>query len=128
MSGTRGVGAGFAAGGERRDDVEARLTSGESYWPAPAKLNLFLHVTGRRADGYHDLQTVFQLVDLCDDIVISVRDDGEIERPAGAVGVSAEDDLVVRAARALKAATGTPLPTSVAWTGAARARGATRRA
>jgi 4-diphosphocytidyl-2-C-methyl-D-erythritol kinase len=75
-------------------------------WPAPAKLNLFLHVTGRRADGYHDLQTVFQLIDLADDIHIAVREDGLIERQAGAEGVPAEADLVVRAARALQAATG----------------------
>ncbi len=75
-------------------------------WPAPAKLNLFLHVTGRRADGYHDLQTLFQLIDLTDDIHIEVRDDGAIERPTGADGVPPEADLVVRAARALQAATG----------------------
>jgi 4-diphosphocytidyl-2-C-methyl-D-erythritol kinase len=78
-------------------------------WPAPAKLNLFLHVTGRRDDGYHDLQTVFQLIDLVDDIHIRVRPDALIERPSGAAGVAAEDDLVVRAARALQGATGTPL-------------------
>ena len=75
-------------------------------WPAPAKLNLFLHITGRRPDGYHDLQTVFQLIDLCDTIDIDVRDDGRIERGAGAEGVPADADLVVRAARALQQATG----------------------
>jgi 4-diphosphocytidyl-2-C-methyl-D-erythritol kinase len=82
--------------------------AGESHWPAPAKLNLFLHVTGRRPDGYHDLQTVFQLIDLCDDIAITVRDDGLIERPTGPADVPADQDLVVRAARALKEATGSP--------------------
>jgi len=76
-------------------------------WPAPAKLNLFLHLTGRRADGYHDLQTVFQLLDLADDIDIRVREDGLIERPAGPAGVPPEADLMVRAARALQVATGT---------------------
>ena len=81
----------------------------ESHWPAPAKLNLFLHVTGRRPDGYHDLQTLFQLIDLCDDIGITVRDDGRIERTAGPADVPPETDLVVRAARALQAAAGTPL-------------------
>src|SRR5262252_8069144 len=78
----------------------------ETHWPAPAKLNLFLHVTGRRADGYHELQTLFQLLDLADTISITVRSDGRIERPSGPGGVAAEDDLAVRAARALKAATG----------------------
>lgn len=71
-------------------------------WPAPAKLNLFLHVTGRRADGYHELETLFQVVDLCDEITIEVREDGRIERQGGAPGVAAEDDLVVRAARLLR--------------------------
>jgi 4-diphosphocytidyl-2-C-methyl-D-erythritol kinase len=77
----------------------------EMLWPAPAKLNLFLHVTGRRPDGYHELQTVFQLIDLCDTIAISVRGDGRIERPDGPAGVDPESDLTVRAARALQQAT-----------------------
>jgi 4-diphosphocytidyl-2-C-methyl-D-erythritol kinase len=81
----------------------------ETLWPAPAKLNLFLHVTGRRPDGYHELQTVFQLIDLCDTIAISVREDGRIERPDGPPGVDPEADLTVRAARALQQATGCPL-------------------
>jgi 4-diphosphocytidyl-2-C-methyl-D-erythritol kinase len=78
-------------------------------WPAPAKLNLFLHILGRRADGYHELQTCFQFVDLCDDISIRVRSDGGIRRGAGAAGVAAEADLCVRAAQALKSAAGCPL-------------------
>jgi 4-diphosphocytidyl-2-C-methyl-D-erythritol kinase len=78
----------------------------ETLWPAPAKLNLFLHVTGRRPDGYHELQTVFQLIDLCDTIALSVRPDGRIERPDGPPGVDPEADLTVRAARALQVATG----------------------
>jgi 4-diphosphocytidyl-2-C-methyl-D-erythritol kinase len=76
-------------------------------WPAPAKLNLFLHVTGRRPDGYHDLQTVFQLIDLADDIHIQVRGDGLIERVTGPAEIPPEADLVVRAARALQVASGT---------------------
>ena len=83
--------------------------SGDGAWPAPAKLNLFLHILGRRADGYHELQTCFQFVDLCDDIHLNVRADGEIRRARGAKGVPADADLCVRAARALKAATGCPL-------------------
>jgi len=78
-------------------------------WPAPAKLNLFLHILGRRADGYHELQTCFQFVDLCDDISIRVRSDGSIRRGAGAAGVAAEADLCVCAAQALKSAAGCPL-------------------
>jgi len=81
--------------------------AGESLWPAPAKLNLFLHITGRRPDGYHELQTVFQLIDLCDSVAVTVRDDGRIERPQGPADVPPESDLVVRAARALQAASGT---------------------
>jgi 4-diphosphocytidyl-2-C-methyl-D-erythritol kinase len=82
------------------------VTHHETRWPAPAKLNLFLHVTGRRADGFHELQTLFQLVDLCDSIAITVREDGRIERPAGAAGVTPEADFAVRAAHLLQRATG----------------------
>jgi 4-diphosphocytidyl-2-C-methyl-D-erythritol kinase len=87
-------------------DLEAAR---ETLWPAPAKLNLFLHVTGRRPDGYHELQTLFQLIDLCDTVAVAVRDDGAIERPEGPTDVPPESDLVVRAARSLQAATGTRL-------------------
>jgi 4-diphosphocytidyl-2-C-methyl-D-erythritol kinase len=78
-------------------------------WPAPAKLNLFLHIVGRRPDGYHELQTMFQFVDLCDDIHIHARRDGEIRLIAGAPGVPPESDLCVRAAKALKTARGCPM-------------------
>jgi 4-diphosphocytidyl-2-C-methyl-D-erythritol kinase len=80
-----------------------------THWPAPAKLNLFLHVIGRRSDGYHELQTLFQLIDLTDTIGIRVREDGLIERPVGPAGIDPESDLTVRAARALKEASGTRL-------------------
>lgn len=70
-------------------------------WPAPAKLNLCLHIVGRRADGYHLLQTAFQFIDLCDELHFQTRPPGVIERLAGPPGVRAESDLVVRAARAL---------------------------
>ncbi|HYF57334.1 MAG TPA: 4-(cytidine 5'-diphospho)-2-C-methyl-D-erythritol kinase [Burkholderiaceae bacterium] len=77
--------------------------------PAPAKLNLFLHVTGRRPDGYHELETVFQLIDLCDRVHLRRRDDGAILRIGALPGVAPEDDLVVRAARLLQRESGTPL-------------------
>lgn len=73
-------------------------------WPAPGKLNLFLHVVGRRPDGYHELQTAFQFIDLWDSIHFCQRPPGVIERIGGIPGVAAEDDLVVRAARCLAAA------------------------
>lgn len=76
-------------------------------WPAPAKLNLFLHVVGRRPDGYHELQTVFQLLDLADELEFRVRDDGQVQRVAGSPQVPAADDLAVRAARLLRERTGT---------------------
>jgi 4-diphosphocytidyl-2-C-methyl-D-erythritol kinase len=82
-------------------------------WPAPAKLNLFLHVTGRRADGYHELQTLFQLIDLTDTLSITVRPDGCLERPEGPREVLPEADLTLRAARVLKEATGTPLGATI---------------
>ncbi|MCG3169120.1 MAG: 4-diphosphocytidyl-2-C-methyl-D-erythritol kinase [Pseudomonadales bacterium] len=68
---------------------------------APAKLNLFLHVTGRRADGYHTLQTVFQLLDFCDELEFLASAGPEIDLAGGVPGVAAADNLVVRAARAL---------------------------
>ncbi|HEY0296765.1 MAG TPA: 4-(cytidine 5'-diphospho)-2-C-methyl-D-erythritol kinase [Bordetella sp.] len=75
--------------------------------PAPAKVNLFLHVVGRRADGYHLLQTVFRFIDLADTLNFERRADGVIERAYELPGVAPEQDLVVRAARALQQATGT---------------------
>ncbi len=68
-----------------------------------------LHVVGRRQDGYHELQTVFQIIDLCDRIDITVRMDGSITRLAGPPGVPEADDLAIRAARTLRQVSGTPL-------------------
>lgn len=78
-------------------------------WPAPAKLNLFLHVLRRRDDGYHDLQSIFQFLDLQDSITIEARPDGRVRRVSTHAGVREDDDLVVRAARLLKEETGTEL-------------------
>jgi 4-diphosphocytidyl-2-C-methyl-D-erythritol kinase len=78
-------------------------------YPAPAKLNLFLHVVGRRPDGYHLLQGAFTLIDRCDEIRIRVRADGVIARVNDVAGVPAENDLAVRAARRLQQAAGTSM-------------------
>ena len=72
-----------------------------SQWPSPAKLNLFLYITGQRADGYHMLQTLFQFVDYGDTISIELRDDGQIHLLTPVDGVAHEDNLIVRAARLL---------------------------
>jgi 4-diphosphocytidyl-2-C-methyl-D-erythritol kinase len=74
---------------------------------APAKLNLFLHVVGRRADGYHLLQSVFALLNFGDTLRFTRRDDGVIRRTAATAGVAETDDLVLRAARLLQADAGT---------------------
>jgi 4-diphosphocytidyl-2-C-methyl-D-erythritol kinase len=82
---------------------------GWSAWPAPAKLNLFLHITGRRADGYHRLQTVFQLLDWGDTVLLRPREDSQIKRVSDLVGVPEAQDLTVRAARLLQEKSGTTL-------------------
>lgn len=78
----------------------------ESTWPAPAKLNLFLHVVGRRADGYHLLQTVFRFIDRADQLRFSQREDSEIVLATPIPGIAPETDLTVRAARRLQESTG----------------------
>lgn len=71
-------------------------------WPAPAKLNLMLRIVGRRADGYHELQTVFQFLDIADRLAFRLRDDRQIRRITDLPGVPEQDDLVIRAARLLQ--------------------------
>ena len=81
-----------------------------SAWPAPAKLNLFLHITGRRDDGLHELQTVFRLLEWGDTVELRVREDGEIRRDGGdTIDIPEDQDLAVRAARALRDFSGTML-------------------
>ncbi len=82
---------------------------GMTEWPAPAKLNLCLRITGRREDGYHELQTVFRLLDWGDTVSLRVREDGVIRRLAGIEGVAPEEDLTMRAARLLQRHAGTAL-------------------
>ncbi|MBS1145425.1 MAG: 4-(cytidine 5-diphospho)-2-C-methyl-D-erythritol kinase [Proteobacteria bacterium] len=78
----------------------------DSQWPAPAKLNLFLHVVGRRPDGYHLLQTVFRFIDRADTLRFEPRDDGQIVLATPIPDVPADSDLTVRAARLLQRETG----------------------
>ena len=80
--------------------------------PAPAKLNLFLHITGRLPNGYHELQSVFVLIDLCDRIDLRLEKNGDITRTGDVIGDD-EKDLCVRAARLLKEKTGCPLGVSI---------------
>lgn len=90
------------------------MTSAWEWFPAPGKLNLLLHVLGRRDDGYHELQTVFRLIDREDRVGIRLRADGEIRRVSPLAGVAPEDDLCVRAARVLKSASGSALGAEIA--------------
>ncbi|MEZ0232079.1 MAG: 4-(cytidine 5'-diphospho)-2-C-methyl-D-erythritol kinase [Methylophilaceae bacterium] len=78
-------------------------------FPAPAKVNLFLHIVGQREDGYHLLQTVFRLIDLHDTVYLKVQEDGIISRTSEIPNVSEAQDLCLRAARLLKAYTGSRL-------------------
>jgi len=99
----------MGAGGDCRQfavkivDVPA---SASGPWPAPAKLNLLLHITGRRADGYHELQTLFQFLTFGDWLYFDVRGDPDVHLSGEPAGVPAADDLCVRAARLLKKSTG----------------------
>jgi 4-diphosphocytidyl-2-C-methyl-D-erythritol kinase len=87
--------------------TSAALAQPDPPWPAPAKLNLILHVTGRRPDGYHLLQTVFQFLDLADTLEFRVRTDGAITLAGNQPEIPVETDLIYRAARLLQQRTGT---------------------
>ncbi len=85
------------------------MSSMPEVWPSPAKINLFLHITSKRADGYHNLQSIFQLLDFYDDIRIELRDDGNITRSSGNEDIAPDNDLLIKSAKALQAATQTSL-------------------
>ena len=74
----------------------------EATYLAPAKINLFLHITSKRADGYHNLQTIFQLLNFSDEVTFSLRNDGEIKRIYGNETISPDKDLILRSAHTLK--------------------------
>jgi 4-diphosphocytidyl-2-C-methyl-D-erythritol kinase len=93
-----------------------RGTKAPAQWPAPAKINLFLHVVGRRPDGYHLLQTVFQFLELADALTIEARRDGQIRRVGENEGVAPEADLVVCAAQLLQRESGSNLGADIGVT------------
>ena len=78
-------------------------------WPAPAKLNLMLHITARRSDGYHELQTVFQFIDVCDALRFQINTSGRVRRLQGPAAINPDHDLVVRSAKLLQQLSGTGL-------------------
>ncbi|MCL9781915.1 4-(cytidine 5'-diphospho)-2-C-methyl-D-erythritol kinase [Vibrio sp. S4M6] len=82
------------------------MITGQTHWPSPAKLNLFLYITGQRESGYHDLQTLFQFVDYGDTLTIAATSCDEVLLSPAIAGVSVEDNLIYKAAMALKNATG----------------------
>ena len=85
------------------------MSSTPEVWLSPAKINLFLHITSKRADGYHNLQSIFQLLDFYDEIRIEVRDDGVIKRVSGNENINPSEDLIIKSAKALQAAMQTTL-------------------
>ncbi|HHC7317217.1 4-(cytidine 5'-diphospho)-2-C-methyl-D-erythritol kinase [Vibrio cholerae] len=85
------------------------MNHGTTVWPSPAKLNLFLYITGRRANGYHDLQTLFQFLDHGDELTITANNSGNITLSPALADVALEDNLIYKAAMALKNAAQSPL-------------------
>jgi len=84
-----------------------------SIWHSPAKINLFLHINSKRKDGYHNLQSIFQLLDYYDELSFNLRQDGVIVRTSGNEGVPQNQDLIIKAANALRHATGTNLGANI---------------
>jgi len=82
-------------------------------WPAPAKLNLFLHITGRREDGYHELQTIFQFLSYGDELAFEINDTGKLLHAKPLPGIEPEKELCLLAARALQRESGTPLGATI---------------
>lgn len=85
--------------------TERTMITDTTTWPSPAKLNLFLYITGRQANGYHELQTLFQFIDLCDTLEITANDSGDITLSPEIEGVATQDNLIWKAASALQAKT-----------------------
>ena len=83
--------------------MDNTVISASDWWPSPAKLNLFLHILGRRADGYHQLQTLFQILDSGDRLAFDVTSNGKISLTTSLPGVNDEDNLIIKAARLLQA-------------------------
>ena len=86
--------------------MHGQVDTSTKYWPAPAKLNLFLHIIGRGADGYHDLQSLFQILDWGDSLRFFINDTGKIARSNDVDGVPEAEDICIRAARLLQASSG----------------------
>jgi 4-diphosphocytidyl-2-C-methyl-D-erythritol kinase len=82
------------------------MISETTQWPSPAKLNLFLYITGRQSNGYHELQTLFQFIDLCDTLSITANHSGEITLENNLQGVDTQDNLIWKAAKTLQQYTG----------------------
>ena len=85
------------------------MSNSPKVWHSPAKINLFLHINSKRKDGYHNLQSIFQLLDYCDELSFNIRQDGVIARTSGNEDVPKDQDLIIKAAKALQTATGTNL-------------------
>ncbi len=92
------------------------MIDGKTVWPSPAKLNLFLYITGQRPDGYHELQTLFQFLDYGDELVITANDSGQITITPQIEGVKNEDNLIFKAAIALQEKTGCSLGADIELT------------